>query len=404
MSIVDESGRHSDIRDSVRGMIASALDALRIHYWRHPDIASFVVLLLFVVMVIGFAQLRPIYNWDALAYLAASMRDSFDSASQIHNYAYSVLRDAAPPKEFAELTQADAYRVRQFTDPEAFVSMLGMYEVKWLYIWLMKALIPIVGPLGAPEAINNAALIILVGSIGLWLRSTRLSGYAPLVVGLLFLLQFQGFSGTQQPDFLANAFMVASLLSYERGRNLLGSALMILTVLTRPDQVATAGVIMACAWFLRDRNTLAFAVTFLVAVAAYLLISRSVHAAGWWPHFWFSTYQIQETMQGFTPDFSIKVYVTAVAQNLYRSLFQNTWLAAYGMALAWAGWIYWRAAISDRRLQVLLVAMLLAIPAKFMVFPLHDGRIYFAPLLVFFMLAFASCMKNANTSTTPARD
>lgn len=386
-----------DLRDGGRGLARAVLSAVNAAYWRHAGFVSAALLAGLAALVLVLAQMHPIYNWDVLAYLAASVRDRFGDAGQIHAYAYSALREAAPARNFLDLTQADAYRARQFADPNAFVSMLGMYEIKWLYVQLMKWLVPVFGPFGAPNAINGAAVVIMTGSIGLWLRASGLCGYAPLAVALLFLLQFQGFAVTQQPDFLGNSLLLAALLSYDRGRDVLGSVLSLVAVLVRPDQVALAGVLMACAWFLRDRSTLLFALTFAACVAAWLLSSRSVHSIGWWPHFWFSTYRIQETMEGFRPDFSIGVYLHAIALNLYRSLFQNTWLAAYIVALAWAGHLYFGnvARMATRR-QVLLLATLLAIAAKFTIFPLHDGRIYFTPLLVFFFLAFADWREKAD--------
>lgn len=378
-----------DLRDGVRKLILKTLIVLGATYWRHANLASIFVLAGFTAIMLALAQFHPVYNWDSLAYLAAAARDRIDEAAQLHSYAYAALRDAVPAKDFIELTQADAYRIRQFTDPNAFVSMLGMYEVKWLYVQLMRWLVPIFGPLGAADAINGAALVIMNVSVCLWLRSTRLSVYAPLVVPLLFMLQFQGFAVTQQPDFLANSLLIAALLCYDRERDLLGSAFLLITVLVRPDQAALAGVLMACAWFLRDRNTLLFALTFITCVAAWMLTSRSVHSVGWWPHFWFSTYQIQNDMTDFKPDFSAKVYLYAIALNLYRSFFQNTWLAAYVIALAWGGFIYFRPSSQRVRRQVLLLAMLLAIAAKFVIFPLHDGRIYFTPLFVFFLIGVA---------------
>lgn len=379
-----------DLRDSLRGMIRVVLSALSAVYWRYAGLFSLVVLAGFAAMMAALWHFRPIYNWDTLAYLASTVMDRMGGdAAQIHAYAYSTVRDAVPAADFAELTQTDPFRIRQFIDPNAFLSMLGMYEVKWLYVLLLKGLIPIFGPMGAFEVINGGALIILVVSIGLWLRSTRLSGYAPLVVGLLFILQFQGFAVTQQPDFLGNALLVAALLSYDRQKDLLGSVLLFVSVLVRPDQVAVAGVVMACAWFLRDRNILVFAATFAICLIAYIVISQSLHPTGWWPHFWFSTYQIQEDMAGFEPAFSLLVYLKSIGANIYRSLFLNTWFGAYILAIGLGGIIYFRGVLASRRRQALVLAMLLAIAAKFVIFPLHDGRIYFSPLFVFFLLAFA---------------
>lgn len=385
-----QGGSKVDLRDGLHRMIRVVLSTLNAIYWRYAGFVSIVVLAGFAAMMVALWHFRPIYNWDTLAYLATTVLDQMGGdAAQVHTYAYSTVRDAVPAADFAELTQVNAYRIRQFADPNAFLSMVGMYEVKWLYVLLLKGLIPIFGPMAAFDVINGGALVILVASIGLWLRSTQLSGYAPLVIGLLFLLQFQGFAVTQQPDFLGNSLLIAALLSYDRRRDLLGSGLLLVSVLVRPDQVAVAGVVMACAWSLRDRNVLVFAVTFALCLIAYIVISQSLHPTGWWPHFWFSTYQIQEDMAGFDPAFSPVVYAKAIASNIYRSLFLNNWFAAYIVALGCGGYLYFRNALSDRRRQVLLLAMLLAIAAKFAIFPLHDGRIYFSPLFVFFLIVFA---------------
>lgn len=382
--------RRRDLRGTLQGALAGGLQALRQFYWRHADVFSVLTLAGFVLVTVAMTFLRPVYNWDVLAYLGTMMKGSGASAAEIHAYAYGVVKDAVPPEAFAALTEAGSYRIRQFADPDAFVSMLGMYEMKWLYISLMKWLTPITGAYESTYVINIAALLILTTSVGLWLRSTRLSGYAPLVLALFFVLQFPGFYATQQPDFLGNALLIASLLSYERKRDMQGSVLMLLTILTRPDQIATTGVLMACAWFLRDRSTPIFALTFLAGLIAWFVIGQTTDDVGYWSHVWFSTYQIQDTMVGFHPDFSPMVYLTAIGFNIYRSLFENTWLAAYALGLAWIGALYFRSAIGDQRRQVLVLTALLAIAAKFAVFPLSDGRIYFAQLTILFLLAFAA--------------
>ncbi|AYD02567.1 hypothetical protein [Neorhizobium sp. NCHU2750] len=393
----------ADLRDVTRAILFAMLSRLNGIYWRHAGLISVVVLVAFAAMMLVLGQVHRIYNWDMLAYLASTELGRMGSATDIHSYAYSIVKNAAPAQDFTQLIQADAYRTRQFADPQAFASMLGMYEVKWLYVFLLKLLIPVVGPVLAFDVINGGALIILTIAIGLWLNATKLQGYAPLVVGLLFLLQFQGFAVTQQPDFLANALLVAALLSYDRGRDVLGSILMLISVLLRPDQVAVAGVLMACVWFLRDRGILVFAASFAASLVAYVILSQTFHPTGWWPHFWFSTYKIQEDMTGFEPAFSLKVYIEAIALNLYRSLFLNTWLAAYIVAIGCGAMIYFKGLLPNRRRQALMLALLLAIAAKFVIFPLHDGRIYFSPLFVFFLLAFAGLRARGGVSQVSAK-
>lgn len=385
-----EVDRRRAFRESLRSIVRTALTNARELYWRHADIIGLATLLAFAIVVAAMAFLRPLFNWDMLAYIAATVRGGLTSAVDLHAYAYSSVREAVPSWAFDAMTAENAYRVHQFADPEAFVSMLGMYEMKWLYIALLKWFSPFLGPFHAAYFINCIALGILVVALGAWLKSTRLLGYAPLVVMLLFALDFGRFAGSQQPDALANALVIAALLAYDRQRNFLGSALMLLAVLTRPDQIATAGVLMACAWYLRDRAMPVFVGTFVAGLGAWFLIGQTTHGVGWWSHFWFSTYKIQDTMVGFHPDFSPVVYILSLGLNIYRSLFETTWLAAYGVALAVAGYLYFNVRIEQSRREVLLLAALLSVPAKFAVFPLADARIYFAQLAVFFLLALAT--------------
>lgn len=390
MTTTPDTERPRDLRGTALGTFAAVLQNLRTLYWRHADLISVLTLLGFVIVTVAITFVRPVYNWDVLAYLGATVKGSLSSAAEIQAYAYGIVRAAVPPEAFEVLTQSSSYGIRQFTDPDAFVSMIGMYEMKWLYISLMKGLTPFVGAYNSTYVINFAALLILTISTGLWLKATRLSGYAPLVVALFFVLQFSGFHATQQPDFLGNALLIASLLSYERKRNVQGSVLMLLTVLTRPDQIATAGVLMACSWLLRDRATPIFAATFFAGLFGWFLIGQATHGVPYWSHLWFTTYQSQDTLVGFHPEFSPLIYLVAIGFNLYRSLFENTWLAAYALGLAFAGHLYFSVPNTDRRRQVLLLGTLLAIAAKFVVFPLSDGRIYFAQLTVFFLIAFAT--------------
>lgn len=384
-----EIDRPRAFRDSLRAVVRTALTNARTLYWRYAEVVGIATLLIFAIAVAAMAFFRPLFNWDMLAYIAVTVRGSLTSAVDIHTYAYSVVKEAVPPWAFDAMIGENAYRVHQFADPEAFVSMLGMYEMKWLYIALLKWFSPFFGPFHAAYLINCIALTILVTALGAWLKATKLLGYAPLVVMLLFALNFGRFAGSQQPDALANALVIAALLAYDRQRNFLGSALMLLAVLTRPDQIATAGVLMACAWYLRDRATWVFVGTFAAGLTAWFLIGQTTHSVGWWSHFWFTTYKIQDTMVGFHPDFSPLVYVFSLGINIYRSLFETTWLAAYGVALAVASYFYFNVRIEQSRREVLMLASLLSVAAKFAVFPLADARIYFAQLAIFFLLSLA---------------
>ncbi|MFZ1679983.1 MAG: hypothetical protein WAT70_03095, partial [Rhizobiaceae bacterium] len=170
-------------------------------------------------------------------------------------------------------------------------------------------------------------------------------------------------------------------------------------VLARPDQVATAGVLMAFLWLAGDGMQRQAAAGFALAVGAYVLATHGSGHPGWWPHLWFSTYRIQESMEFFDPPFSLAVYVTAFAWNLVRAATENAWLGIYlGVAVLWA-LLHAGGLPFDRRRQALLGAALVAIAAKYVLFPLHDGRTVFPVLFPAMLIALSAAREAARKRT-----
>ena len=123
------------------------------------------------------------------------------------------------------------------------------------------------------------------------------------------------------------------------------------------------------------------AIAFVAAAVAYFVINAAGTHPGWWPHYWFSTYKIQNDMTGFAPAFDIKIYVIGLGWNLVRSVLEDTWLGMYAITLgAWA--LMQAGGLKlNRRRTVLVGALLLGAAAKFLVFPLHDSRVHLPMLL-----------------------
>ena len=116
-------------------------------------------------------------------------------------------------------------------------------------------------------------------------------------------------------------------------------------------------------------------------------------------------------MDGFDPAFSIVLYAKAFANAVVRSIVFNTWVGVAVLALA--GWyVTDRAGFRlDRRAGILFAALVLAVLAKFVVFPIHDGRIYFPNLIAPFLLLAGPVMAmwtsghgEARRRRTPSRE
>lgn len=377
-------------RDWLRGVAVVLLVLLGRFYVRHGAAIGAVAILGLVAAVMAIGWLRPVHAWDMIAYLGAAWRDRFPDAATLHSHVFEAVRHAVSPSEYVTLAEGDTYRLRQSTDPLAFQSMLGMYAVKWLYVKLLGVLVPALGATKAAYAINIASAALFAVVLLWWLRAVSMLNLGPAVVALLLVAGFPALAMAETPDLMTSALMLAAFLFLDRGKAVAGVAMLVLGVLARPDEAAAAGVLMAFFWLMRDRIAPALAAGFAASVAAYVVSTHGAGHPGWWPHLWFSTYQIQDTMELFHPPLSLRVYATAFAWNLVRAAFENSWLGLY-----LAGLILWAVLhagglrFADRRVALIGAAMT-AIVAKFVLFPLHDGRTVFPLLLPALLLLLVS--------------
>ncbi|MGH6760085.1 MAG: hypothetical protein ACRECW_00655 [Phyllobacterium sp.] len=380
-----EAGRSQTGKSGLRGamlsLVSRILGCLGRFWVRNGAVLGALTLWAFIVAILAFGWLRPIHTWDMVAYLASAWDGRYGSPAELHTRVWNAIRQGVDPAHFSTLAMGDAYRERQFTDPAAFRSMLGMYEVKWLYVQILGLIEPIFGAVRAGFVINIGAAIGFATVLTWWLRAIGNLYLAPLVVGLLMVAGFPELALAETPDLLTLVLVLSGFLLLEREKRLTGSTFLLLAVLVRPDSAAVCGVLMAMAWLWRDSRSLLLAAVFALSVGAYVFVSKQGHHPGWWPHLWFSTYQMQDTMEGFAPAFSIKVYAVAFVWNLVRSASENSWLGLYMLALG--GWAVAHTAglRLNSRDVVLVAATFIALAAKYVLFPLHDGRTYL-PLLL----------------------
>ena len=86
---------------------------------KHGSWAGALVLAGFVAAVMVLGWLRPVHAWDMVAYLGAALKPDIPDPQALHAQVWETVRLAATPDHFLELSEGDAYRVRQFTDPQA---------------------------------------------------------------------------------------------------------------------------------------------------------------------------------------------------------------------------------------------------------------------------------------------
>jgi hypothetical protein len=360
----------------------------------------------FFAFACAVAAAFPVANWDMLAYLALALRDIVPGDAALHAATYAAVEGAVRDGEFLVLTSDRPYRVAMAADPAGFMSMLPMYEVKWLYVEALRLLAPFLTPVeGNPPPVPSAAFgdgvlaaarlinVVSLAGLGLvgwiWLKRIKAEAAATGVVLLAASLAVPEIARATTPDVMAGVFAIGAVLAFAARRHAAAALLMALATLVRPDQAALGGLLaLGLLVFERDwRNAL---LIFAPLLAAYLFASRVEGYPGWWAHVYFAQVEFVPTLADFDPPFSITQYGFALLKATVRAFTEYVWLAtALGLALASAA--AWAAGLfPDRRVPLALMLTFASTFGKMLAFPMDDGRIAFASVLAAGLLLAAA--------------
>ena len=379
-------------------------------YARNAAWIGAVAFSLYILLTAVTAIILPDSNWDMLAYLAVAEEGSFETPAALHDYVYGAVKAGVSEGDYRALTDdGGGYRSHMASDPAAFHSMLSMYRVKFLYAEILSTLSQVMSPIAAMRAVQIFSTLLFGAVVLLWLRSADALALAPLVGAVLIMSDFADAVRSSSPDMLCSVLLLGGLLAYVRRREAATAVLLFLAVVVRPDNVVFIGVFAVLLIAFRQWSVGALSAA-VASFVAYFAISHWAGHPGWWPHLYFSSVQQQLNMDGFDPAFSVAAYAKAFVNAFVRAITFNTWVGVAILALA--GWFVTdRAGFRlDRRAGVLFAALVLAALAKFVVFPIHDTRIYFpslippflllaAPLAAFFVAAKAGASRSRAYAT-----
>lgn len=385
---------------------AAALGFAGDTYARHAAAIGAALFSLYILLTAATVVVLPDANWDMLAYLAVAEEGAYPDPQALHDFVYGTVKAAVSEADWQSLTDDDGgYRSHMATTPADFHSQLVMYRVKFVYAELLSAASKVMSPVAAMQAIQVFSVLLFGAVTLLWLGRRRLMALAPLAAGILMALEFGAAARANSPDLLCATAMLAALLAYVERREILTAALLTLAVAIRPDNVVFAAVffVLVAAFCIRAPGVVA---GFVASLVVYLAASRWAGHPGWWPHLYFSSIEQQLNMDGFDPAFSVAAYAKAFVNAVVRAIGFNTWVGVAVLALG--GWFAAaRAGFGlDRRAGVLFAALVLAVLAKFAVFPIHDTRIYLPSLLppfLLLMVPFADLCARASREKGRAR-
>ena len=349
------------------------------------DRAAITLFALFLIAMAAIGLKKPEYNWDMAPYIAAAIQTEGGNVEALHKKTWGMIEQRASDNQVYKLQAGNPYNLHLYQNPDAFYSMLPMYEVKVAYISAVRFLGKIANPVDATIWISVFSAIAFGGVCLLWMQRGQFLQAAPIVISVLLLAGFFYMPRIATPDLMFAAFCFGGIYLLLRDYDIAALPFLYVAFLVRPDNIIFLFALCLAAIIFSERKTGLF-VLFGTALATYFWITSGNNHPGWWAHFYFSNVEIQNTMTGFHPEFAITDYFKGIARGISVSLQNNNWpklmivlLFAWGM-LARAG------KAPGRSGTVMLVAIILCFGGKFITFPLPDDRTYFVFVIAFAMI------------------
>ena len=348
-------------------------------YWRRPGTAVALVGLL----VVNLTWAYPDYNWDMLAYIAAGYQFGGMTPESAHELTYRQVRESIPPSNYQLLTESNAYRQLMSLDQSAFTQQLPGYRMKLLYpsLLLLSSRIGF-NPVFASVFISRCAYVAIGLVVLIWLGSF-LSPLATLItawaaMSTSFMLDLAQLS---TPDALSTFVILLGLwLVFQKGRFRAGLAVLLVSVLVRPDNVLWLAAVAGYR-AITDRTSRPVAI---VAAAAGAVLALSVAAwsgsQGWATLFHHGFMERLPNLDTFQPTLSPLGYLRVYLRETHPANLPP-FVMLFGLLCGWLvvlrvklnGW-------ADR--QAHLLAVLVAFAAMHWLLYPDDDRFFVAAYLV----------------------
>ncbi len=331
------------------------------------------------LLVSAYALVRPDYNWDMVAYVAAALEDRHSDPVELHAETWKRISEGASQSQLYHLQYSNPYNKHQWENPVDFQSQLSMYRVKVAYVALIEALEPLVGLVKASMLMSIIPSLALGGLCLWWLgRDDALQG-AFVLAPVLMLADYTHMTTAVVPDMLVSVVSLLAILLFARKRDLAACVVLLISVLIRPDNIVLAFALLLTAIAFGWR-VLPLLVTFVVGLVACVAMSKFGGHPGWWAHFYFSCVEIQNSMANFHPDFSLGVALRGYMRGVLVAIMDNDWPAMFALLLAAWALLNRTGKTGTERANALVFALAIGTLGKFASFPLPDDRFYFVSI------------------------
>lgn len=248
-----------------------------------------------LLTIVGYAQLRPVNNWDMVAYVGIARSIGSTDTAALHDEVYELLEASVDADSYraltatgSERTSAAPFLAETASSSRAFAEQLPFYLVKPAYPLLIAAADQLgMNPFAASVLIASLGYVAFALLLLVWLQRQL----APLVAtGLAILIvvspPFAILARLSTPDSLSLFVIVASAyaLAVRRAPGI-ALGLSLLGILIRPNAAVWAVLLAAYLLVLaRGRDRPARWLPIATMVAAIIIYVGLTRWAGYYPY------------------------------------------------------------------------------------------------------------------------
>ncbi len=314
--------------------------------------AAVLLLALHLLALSWFALTNPIYTWDMVPYVATTFSAGSEDPAAIHEATYELLRQSLDAAQFNSLIGGE-YAAAMYASPENFAGQLSMYEIKPLYVQVLRGLTAAgANPINAIIWLSLAPSLLICVILFIWLRNLTDFMSAALAV-ILFSAGARLFdlSRVPVPDSFSALAVIAGLWCLLARRWTAGAVIWLsLSIWIRTNNIVfVAPLLLLCCWNhlrrgepLRSSEFYWYGGGVVFSVMSYFWISATFDY-DWWRLFYHTLIESRTDIEEFTEPFSLALYLDVLrggAVQLFASgamiatvlpMFLLLWL------IAWAG-------------------------------------------------------------------
>lgn len=327
-----------------------------------------------------YALLKPIWDWDVIAYLALAKQLGGADWASVHSWTYETIR-LLPDYWRFDLLGREMFRETVARDPEALRQVSAFYAERFGYYGVLRALMMVGVPaLVGIQLLNGVALGFLARVVWAWLKKAYTSWGA--VVGLAVVLFFPSVMKVlrwSNPDGLVAACYVAGIYAWIEGKVRWSYAAFGTMVLFKPNTLLwVAPLVLIRAWERNWSAAWSLALIVVAAAAVHAILPHYSPMVGWHHTFVGAFAYPEELRLPFSSDFYVHLLKARMLDLHGRDLllFILMWLSL--ALLIWRG---------GQQRALLALAIVSGVGVQVLIFPGFWERLYVGPVLALVLLA-----------------